>query len=47
MPLKDPDLVGSIIGIFKLEDTYLIDVIDFAFGNASKSYPSFKMKGLY
>ena len=47
MPLKDPDLIGSITGIFKLEDTYLIDTIDFAFGNASKSYPSFRMKGFF
>ena len=47
MPHSDPDLIGSIIGIIKLEDTYLIDTIDFAYGNASKNYPSFKMKGFY
>jgi len=47
MPHYDPDLIGSIIGIIKLEDTYLIDTIDFAYGNASKNYPSFKMKGFF
>ena len=44
MPLIDPDLTGSITGIFKLEDTYLITPMQFAYGNASKNYPSLKLK---
>ena len=46
MPLVDPDLIGSMIGIFKLEDAYLIEPIQFAFGNVSETYPSIPLKGI-
>ena len=46
MPLNDPDLLGSIIGVFKLEETYLITPLQLAYGNSSKNYPTIKLKGI-
>ena len=37
-------MIGSIIGIFKLQDAYLIKPTEFE--NVSKNHPSFKLTGL-
>jgi hypothetical protein len=39
------DLIGTVVGLFKLEDTYLIEPIQFAFQNLSKNYVSLKLSG--
>ena len=41
------DLIGSIVSIFKLEDTYLIEPIRFASENLSTNYVSLKLTGIY
>ena len=42
-PDRDTDLIGSLTGIFKLQDAYLIEPMEFK--NVSKKHPSFRLRG--